>query len=134
MNDDLRKLYTNVGYQIDSILVSSGSKVSGMRVNGQYIYGSKGSKNVVDNPERDYLRFDELEIAFAGSYKSTRPVSVVIDCCPDTNILPFLRNFPYELVKERINEELLKQSNKVDAERVACIESCLNKLIKRFAQ
>lgn len=133
MNDaELKKLYTNTGHLIDSILVSPKTRITALRINGQYLHGSKGSVSVEGHPERDYVRFDELEVAFEGGYKRTPPHSVTVDCCPDTNILPYMRSFPYEIVRELIDEELLRKNNKVDAERVACIETCLEKLLKRI--
>jgi hypothetical protein len=133
MNDaDLKKLYSNTGHLIDAVLCASEVRVTALRVNGQYLHGSKGGVSVTKRSERDYIRIDELEIAFEGDYKTTKPHSVTVDCCPDTNILPYLKNFSYEIVRQIIDDELLKHNNKVDAERVACIESCLGKLLKRI--
>lgn len=131
---NLEKLYKNVKYKVETVIISDDSKVTAMRINRQHLIGSKGSVAVVSHPERDYLRFDELEIAFSGGYETTKVISVTLDCCPDTNILPYFghNRFAYEVIRSRIDEELLKINHHVDAERVACIESCLDKLIKRI--
>lgn len=116
------KLYDKISGQFYAIM--SNKEIDGAYVNGITI----GKINVAKGLVGDTVVYGDLEFRFEGDYQTTGLNSITIKCCPGFN---FVGKPSVDISELRtcIDMFLLKRNEWVEAERVKCIEECLEKYI-----
>lgn len=121
---DQWRLYDKISGQFYAIMASKD-------IDGAYLNGVEYGKIKLppNHTTGDVVVYGDLTFVFEGSFETTTVKIISIKCCPDFNF----RNGPELDISElraRIRVFLYARANWIEAERIKCIEDCLEKYIK----